>query len=147
MQDKNAGLFFFINDSSLAKLPEDAVVGNRIRAHVTQGKIYYNMPEVTEISSIEIINNEVVPIYYENGIYSNNASIGKVYEYTGVVELEPDSRLVGTFSASEELYFHSSTALKAKFSKDMYGRFYGPIMYSYNKYRMEITNENQIKSE
>ena len=47
LQDKNAGLFFFINDSSLAKLPEDAVVGNRIRAHVTQGKIYYNMPNMS----------------------------------------------------------------------------------------------------
>ncbi|MBQ9495541.1 MAG: hypothetical protein IJR50_07895 [Treponema sp.] len=145
LQDKNAGLYFYISDSSSTQLPDEALVGNKIRVTVTTGKIYYDMPEVTGISAIEIIEDgATVPVYYETGAYNQPDCLGRMYGYSGAVEGSPDNKYVGTFSASNELYFHCSSALKSKLAGGTRGTFYGPVTYSYSKYRMEIADENQI---
>lgn len=145
LQDKNAGLYFYVPDNAESALPAAAVVGNKITVHVNAAKTYYDMPEVTEISGCRIADSGIRSIYYETGRYSEPGCLGRVFEYTGTVASGMDSNMVGIFSASEELYFHGTSSLKAKTAAGTYGRFFGPAAYSYSKYRIEITDENQIK--
>jgi hypothetical protein len=147
LQDKNAGLYFYISDTADTPLPVNAIAGNKVTAHVTAGQIYYAMPEVTKISAAEVTDSSVHDIYYETDRYSEEACTGRIYEYAGTIEKGMDSYAVGTFSETEGLYFHADFDFQEKLAKGTYGRFYGPVLYSYSQYRMEITDENQIKSD
>lgn len=147
LQDKNAGLYFYISDTADTPLPVNAIVGNKITVHVTAGQVYYDMPEVTKISAGNVADSSVHDIYYETDRYSEAACLGRIYEYAGTIEKGMDSYAVGTFSETEGLYFHANFDFQEKLAKGSYGRFYGPVLYSYSQYRMEITDENQIKSD
>ena len=145
LQDKNAALYFFVYDNSTTLLPDDALIGNKITVHVTGGKVFSNMPEVTAISSAAVTDSATAAIYYETGSYANAAAEGKVYCYTGSVEAAADSHLVGTFSKTNDLYFHVASSLESTMAAGVSGTFYGPVTYSYSQYRMELSDEFQMK--
>ncbi|NLL63865.1 MAG: hypothetical protein GX241_06525 [Ruminococcaceae bacterium] len=146
IQDKNAGLFFFNN----TKLDSSLTIGSKVRVKVLKGKVYYDMPEVTGIGEIEKIGDEVYEIYYETEpFYDPNVKdlscMAKTYKYEGGIESAADNYVVGTFSASKGLYFHTTSEFRSVLKEGKHVEAYGPMTISFDQFRMEINRKDQIK--
>lgn len=137
LQDKDAAIFIFTNDG----LPSNIGLGTKITLDVSEGKVFYGMPEITNSGSFEVIDRNN-PIYYQTGKYNSDDSIGKVFMYEGTIEESMKNYNIGKFE--DQLYFHGSDAFEDILTAGTKGKFYGPITYSREKYRMEISSSYQI---
>lgn len=137
IQDKDAGLYIF----SAVGVDSTIDLGSKITVPVITGKVYFDMPEVVDHGKARLVEQNI-PIYYETGDYANAASLGKVFQYSGSIAAGMDGFSVGQFSG--DLYFHSDRDFADALAQDKTGTFYGPIVYSYSKYRMEINSPYQI---
>jgi len=137
LQDKDAGLYIFTNEG----LGSDVELGTKITLNVSEGKVYFGMPEVTSSSSYTIVERNV-PIYYKTGNYGTAEAIGQVYLFEGSIQEAMDGNSVGQFNS--ELYFHSSNNFEDSLQAGATGKFYGPVTFAYEKYRIEINSPYQI---
>ena len=80
--------------------------------------------------------------YSLRDLYSSAESIGQVFLFEGEIEASMDGNSVGQFT--EDLAFHSSNDFEDALTIGTTGKFYGPITFSYDKYRMEINSSYQI---
>lgn len=140
VQDEDAGILVLSSASISPPL------GAKIRVTVTTGTVSYNMPEIKTFGAITRSDNVIHDIYYETGSYDSMDALGRVYRYRGQVGEAASSgnKYVGSFSLT--LFFHPATTLASKIKADKYGTFYGPVNYSYDQYRLEISNPIQIAS-
>lgn len=141
IQDKDRGIVVLSNSSLGDQFP----LGSYVRLTVSEGSIYYDLPEVKTYSALSRIDKQIHDIYYKTAAYDDPSAVGSVYRWEGTVNEATDSHLVGNFEGN--LYFHVASGLKSRLAAGKKGIFYGPVTYSYNVYRMEISDPIQIIEE
>lgn len=149
LQDQTGAIALY-SSSSIAGIEP----GDKIKITVNVGRVRYSFPQIHDFDagSVEVIS-KYNPIYYKavdntsSPGYAQNSEKCFFYQYTGTVTGEMDNYGVGTFSGN--MKFH--TDKYADWASDVEvgdsGVFYGPIVYSYNAYKLEIVNSYQIKQQ
>ncbi len=138
LQDKDCGIFIHSNEG----LDSTAELGSKIVLSVTSGNVQYGSPRISVYGEYQLIEQNV-PIYYETGDFDDVGAIGKVYLYDGQIAAGMDSFSVGNFTGN--LNFHGEDDIKDSLVAGSSGKFYGPVIYSYEKYRMELNSIFQIE--
>ncbi|HPE36323.1 MAG TPA: lamin tail domain-containing protein [Spirochaetales bacterium] len=120
-------------------------MGAKVTFTATSGSKYYGMPEVTAFTGLSRVGGDIFDIYYREGNYDNADARGSVYRWEGVIAESMDNFSQGTFEGS--LKFHSDRYAEYAnlLTEGKRGEFFGPVSYSYSAYRMEISDEIQIK--
>jgi hypothetical protein len=136
IQDKNAGVYFYTSDG--ISFP----VGSKVTIKVTTGKVYYGMPEVTVYDAdIGAAGTGLSSIYYRTGDYSNQASIGQVFQYSGSIAQGGLSYYKGQFTGNR--WFHYPIGIESDLSAGNSGVFYGPVSFTRDNYTMELVTRDQ----
>jgi len=140
---------FFIQDSGggyfvWSDVGIDAPIGSRIRVQIMRGQRNYTMPMIIEHGTIARVDAQTYDIYYKTGnYYGNIGALGLVYQYSGAIQLGMADYNEGTFSGN--LMFQGLDEFAKLLETGDAGSFYGPILISYNKYKMCIGSEEQIR--
>ncbi|MBN1519748.1 MAG: hypothetical protein JW923_06630 [Spirochaetales bacterium] len=140
---------FFIQDSSggimiWTDVGVDAPIGSRVRVEAIKGIRNYTMPIIYEHGKISRVDAQTYDIYYETDAYNNLSALGRVFRYTGVIEQGMADYDEGAFSVDAGLRFQGLPAIASLLETGDSGSFYGPIQVSYSKYKMCLSQEEQI---
>ncbi|MBN1243253.1 MAG: lamin tail domain-containing protein [Spirochaetales bacterium] len=121
-------------------------MGAKVSFTATSGSKYYGMPEITAFTGLTRSDEQVYDIYYREGNYDNEEARGSVYRWEGIIAEGMDSFSQGTFEGA--LKFHSDryASYAPLLAEGKRGEFFGPVSYSYSAYRIEISDEIQIKA-
>lgn len=140
LQDSTGGIMIW-TDAGI-----DAPLGTRLRVEVIKGLLSYTMPIISECGEISMVDADTYDIYYKEGSYANVAALGSVYRYSGTIAAGMADYNEGTFSGSLMFQGVDNVAgLAELLETGDTGSFYGPILVSYSKYKMCLSQLEQIK--
>lgn len=139
---------FFIQDSTggilvWTDVGIDAPIGARVRVEAVEGFKNYSMPLISVHGAITRVDAQTYDIHYDTGDYANNASLAKVYRWSGAIASGMADHEEGTFAGT--LMFQGVTALGEFLETGDTGSFYGPVLLSYSKYKMCLSDPEQIR--
>jgi len=139
---------FFIQDSTGGVLVWSDVgfnepIGSRVRVEVIKGVSSYTMPLVYQHGAITRVDADTYDIHYDTGAYNSATALGKVYEWTGSIASGMADYDEGIFSGA--LMFQGVTALADLLETGDTATYYGPVQVSYSKYKMCLSDPEQIR--
>jgi hypothetical protein len=140
IQDKNAAVMVWTPNSI------DYPLGSRIRVYATQGVINYSMKTIIAHGVIERRDPYIYPIYYKTGTWNDDSDVAFVFGWSGTVLLSADGYNEGYFTQTPDIRMYQVTdSMTAWVKAAVTGSFYGPILVSYSKYKMCLSERTQVR--
>lgn len=140
LQDSTGGILIWADDQV------DYPLGTRLRVEIDKALLYYFMPVVIAYGEVSRVDADTYDIYYKEGNYANVAALGSVYRYSGAIASGMADYNEGTFSGSLMFQGVDNVAgLADRLETGDTGSFYGPALVSYGKYKMCISQLEQIQ--
>ena len=139
IQDNGRGILV-LSDTSVAH-----PMGAKVSFTATDATKYFGLPEIKTIAGLTRVDALVHDIYYKTGPYDSSDAVGDVYMWEGIISQGMDNFSVGNFAGS--LWFHSDryASFAGMLAEGKRGRFFGPVGFSYELFRLEIGGEIQIQ--